>query len=465
MSQPLSFQPTRPKGLNRIGFTFVATLLAAGLASSPRALAQAVPFGAADDPAEQVRAAWWQDRNHLDVSGGLALIGPQWMGAASVEAQLAGRSYAARLRKTFHGGYYEYGEDYDELYDLARIVRFARYAPPNRQFYARLGPIQQLRLGTGHLVNFFSSTSSWADRTVGGELYLGTPIGNAAFFTSDVRPSAVAGGHVSGQPFGGARSPWLSTLKVGASGVADVGTLRDDEARDLVGYQVEAQAAPLQAGTIHLAPFASVAGYAEHGRGVMGGVDLRSENFIDLARFRLRLGLDASGDRFLPGYVGTFYPVSNPRARILNASRFQSPDSLHRFVDVPLRDVESSWGLTTELRLLFFEAFELSYSFRRHYGPQDLSTMHLRLFTRVSDRLTLDVRQSRGGLNGFFSPFSDLDDRTLLVFNAAYQVSGGLWARVRSRYSFEPRGTGGSGVKQYLVRRRFEPFVGIRYSF
>ena len=72
--------------------------------------------------------------------------------------------------------------------------------------------------------------------------------------------------------------------------MTDIATWEAD-APALTAWSLEAQADLLRAGSIAVAPFLSYASYLNHGDGLSAGVDVYSENFIDLIRFRVRLGL------------------------------------------------------------------------------------------------------------------------------------------------------------------------------
>ena len=454
-------------------------LLLSGLALplAPQ-LAQAQPatFGSADAPSEQLQTVWWKRENSLDVLGGLSLIGPQWLVASRVRLNIITRPITAHLGATLRAGYYGnyVGRDLNEPYDALRLIEFIRYAPPGSPLYARIGPIQRMRLGTGHLVNFFNSAVAWDDRTVGAEALLQSPYGDLAFFTDNLLLDGVTGARLTLHPLRQVTAnPMLGSLKLGGAAVTDLATWRASGIEPLTGYNVDAQFALLQAGSINLSPFASFASYLRYGSGVGLGVDAQSGNFIDLARFQLRLAYYYSSEQFIPGYFDSFYSVSNFRSRILNSeglSREQASNprvgsGAHQFEGILLEDITGGSDVLTELRLLIFERFEFWYAFRRHFGSQELSAYHLRLFFRSPGRFRLGVGQDRAGLGGFFSLFNSLGDQTALVFDAEYHVGNNFWAHVRSRYTYEHIREDENNVDQYLVQRRFEPLAGFRFIF
>lgn len=428
--------------------------------------AQPIDFGSADDPREQLQLVWWRYQNSLDARSGLSLIADHWRAGVGLNLNLVTRSLTARLNGTARGGIYgRYDPDTDELYDLVRLVDFARYNPPREsRFYLRAGTIDRMRLGTGHVVNFFNSHVAWDRRTVGVESMIGGRVLDLFAFTDNVLLDGVVAGRAALRPMGWAQNLRTRSLTVGLNYVTDLGTQATDTRR-MTAYNADLSINALPSGDIRLVPFASFAWYPAFGTGMAMGANVASDNFIDLARFRLRLALYYNGRKFIPGYVGSFYTVSNPEARILNAHRYLVGEREIEYEGVELEHALGGNDFETELRLLIFERFEFWYYFRRHYGTQSLSEFHLRLFFHEPRRLRIDAGLDRGGLKGFLSLFNDLGDQTALVFGTHYRFAGPFWAFVNARYSFEYVGMGDDGKDRYLVQRRFEPFVGIRFDF
>ena len=450
--------------------------LLAGAGAPGAATAQPVAFGSADDPREPGRRAPWQAERHVSLWAGPSLVGPQWRAQLTGVASYIGPSYAARLDGTLRGGVYgAYDENADETYDLVRLVDFVRYTANSEEgpaFYGRAGPIQQMTLGpAGHLAHFFRSNTAYDERTVGVEVFARAGRFSLGAFTSDVRLNGVTGGRLAVRPFaGGAASSrgLLASAEVGLTAVTDLGLLRDAAPVDAAAptaFALDAQYDAFQRGGVAFSPFASAATVPNYGWGVGGGAALASENFANLARFALRLGLYYSGDEFTPGLFGPLYMVNNPRARLAIGEAAEAPGE--RSISMPLSLVESSAGWRLRLRLLFFERFELTSSYYGHLGGQDLSRYHLRLFFQTRGGTRLYARLDRAGLGNVFSVFSAADDQTAVTFNADYRLPfnvgpAGVWAHLRTRYTFERLADSPSGVRRFLPQRRFEPSVGVR---
>lgn len=430
------------------------------------AAAQPVDFGSSDDPREQLQLVWWRYQNSLDFGTGLSLISDHWRGGLTATMNAVTPTLSARLNGTLRGGIYgRYEPDSDDLYDVVRLLEFARYTSPVRSnVYVRAGRIKRMRLGSGHLVNFFNSEVAWDRRTVGAEGIYDGRIVDVGGFSDNVLVNGVVGGRVAIRPLFWGDDARTQSFSVALNYVTDLET-RTDTSSGLTAYNVEMSFNALTSGEIRLMPYTSFAWYPEYGSGIAFGANIEADNFIDLARFRLRLALYYNGRRFIPGYVGSFYHVNNPGARILNAERYLEGAREVNYEGVDLMDASGGSDFETELRVLIFERFELWYNFRRHYGSHSLSEYHLRLYFHQPNRLRVNVGMDRGGLLGIFSLFNDLGDQTALVFGTDYRVAGPFWAFVNARYSFERVGIDDEGREQYLVQRRFEPFTGIRFDF
>jgi hypothetical protein len=424
--------------------------------------AQPAAFGSADDPSESPGRTRWRSSVDVELRGGFSLIGSGWRTAAGGTAEYFASDLAARLDATLRSGVDGfYRPDMDGFYDILRVIDFVRATPNPAGVYLRAGPTNRLRIGTGHVVNFFSSETAWDDRTLALEAFWPGRAFDLAAFSDDVRMNRVVGGRAAMRPLFWAREERARSLELGASYVTD---RREVVGRPLLtAYSFDIRFTAANVGDILLQPFAVFTAYENAGSGVGFGGELASDNFIDVARFRLRVALYLSGDEFIPGYVGSLYRVNNLDARILKSEDFEA-DTAAAVVGTVLTEADSGTAFETEIRLLFFDQFELWYSFRRHFGGVPLSESHLRLFFRTG-RISAQVSQDRGGLKSFFTLFNDLGDQTSLQFRTDYHVSRGFWIFVRAIYSYERGARTADGSERYIVQRRFEPYTGLRFGF
>lgn len=428
------------------------------------ATAQTTPitFGSADDPREQLQRVWWKREQTLHLFGGFSLIGPRWHGAGMVTAEFVTRSFTSRLNGTLRAGYFgEYSPDVDEPYDALRLLDFIRYEPPDRTpLHLRAGLIRRVRLGTGHMVNFFASDVAWDERTVGAEVHVEGDAAAFSAFTDNALLDGVTGGRMAFRPFFSASNVRWATATLGLNYVTDFAH-RPDGLDRLEGYNIDAQFVAFRSSSVDFVPFASYAWYRGYGRGIGFGAELISHDFIDLLSFQLRMALFYNGRQFYPGYVGTFYTVSNRAARTLDVEGSLA----EQLVGVPLEAALGGNDLLTEFRLLISDRFEFWYAFRRHYGTQRLGEYHLHTYLRVIDRVRLNVGIDRNGVGHFLTLFSDLDEQSALVFGIDARLLRYLWIHIDARYTFERLADAPNGEERYLVQRRFEPLTGIRMRF
>lgn len=431
---------------------------------SPRlAAAQSFTFGSLDDPREQFERLWWRQQNVLDVMGGLSLIGPQWRGASEVAFNVVTPRFSGRLLGTLRGGVYgDYRADTDELYDLLRLVQFARINPlPRSTFYARIGSVQRLRLGMGHLVNFFRSDAAWDERTVGLEFLQQGRFLDISGFSDDVRFDGLVGGQITLKPFARLQGSQIASLRIGVGYVRDLNTDIPNKRR-IEGYSGDVSLIAIHSGDLRFLPYVSYAAYTNYGSGVGLGAEIAHPNFIDLARFAFRIGVFYNSRDFVPGYVGSFYQVSNPRARIANSDDFLSDQPNENLEGIALQDALGAYDLVTEMRLVVLDRFEFWYYFQRNFSIQSLDVFHLRLFIETRTRIRMDVGIDRGGLNGFFSLFNALGDQTSLILNTDYRLADPFILFIKARYTYERTNDSEDGSRRYIVQRRFEPMLGLR---
>ncbi len=451
----------------------VATVVLAGLLvfgpGASRSAAQIHTFGSLDDPAEYNALAWWDTEAQITTYGGLSLMGPQWRTAARLTAQIKRSQASLRIDAGARTGIYgTFNEDFDEWRDAIRVIDHARWTPRGSATYIRLGPMDRSRLGVGHLVNFFSTQSAWDTRSAGVEASFGERVFQTQVLVEDITQSRLFAGRMAVRPFA-LLSSRLSSLWISGSALTDrsaTGRAGDP----LVAWSADMRMTAFEAGSFSFEPFASLAQIQTMGRGILVGADLVNNNFIDLARLQLRLALHFNGAAFQPGYFGSLYTVRSRRANLI-----ADPESAREGIVLPGDDNEFLAGVPiqfvfrdnsvwTELRIHFFQRFELWYQFLRHHGVQSLSEYHLRLFLRL-ERLELSVGQDRAGLDGFFSLFGDAGDENALNFDFTYNIRGALWVRTEARYTFVPSGIGPGGREQFVVQRRFEPLLGLRFDF
>ena len=429
--------------------------------------AQPVPvspfdFGSGDNPTEIITRTARGTAFRVDGFGGPSYIGVRWRTGFGIDADAAAGPLSVGLSGRLRiGDSGIYDPDVDETYDLLRLLRYARLDPTTTlPVYARIGPLANASLRTGHLVHSFQTSTAWDERTVGAEVAAHFPFVRLAAFADDVRLGGVVGGSATAFPFRQAAGPQLRSLQIGAAAVTDL-RLPSDLAP--TALSLDARFAALRVGDFALSPFATYARYLEYGSGFGAGAEFASEELIGLGRVGATLGLFFSGEQFIPGYFNAFYSVSNAEARIWNADAFYR-DVADETVGTPLADAQGGTSAYFRLRALVFRAFELATYVRRDYSDDPLSEAGLRLVVSPGGgtplRLVFDVQ--RQGRTSFWSLFGDFRDQNTLTFHLDYAITGPAWIFIRSRYGYRRVADGPDGSERYLVERRFEPFAGVR---
>lgn len=439
-------------------------MIAIGLAAFPApSSSQPLWFGSSDNPAEHVPLVNWQRQSTVDFMAGFSLIGAQWRSAGNVSARIQSELLTGFLSSTFRTGLYgTYRPDFDETYDLFRSVEYLKLNTRRRdRQYLRAGTSDRMRLGTGHLVNFYSNQVSWDERTPGLEGALFFRNVQFAAFTDNFLINGVTGGRLSASPLAWLTTETAKSLTLGVSTAFDLKSGSRPGNRRLYGYNVDLSFQAASIGDIFILPFVSVAWYDDLGSGLSFGANVSAENLIDLVRIDAKIAIHYNSNEFIPGYFGSFYRINDGVNRIVKTER---DDVSGDVVGTLLSEADGGNDLETELRVLFFDGFEFWYQFRRHYGSRRLSEYHLRLFFS-SGRIKLMLSQDRAGLRSFLTLFNDLGDLTSLTFRTDYRLSDRFWIFVRSRYSFEQLGELEDGTKTFLVQRRFEPLAGLRLAF
>ncbi len=448
---------------------YIIALLAllAGLppATNAQPAGRLIQFGSANRLEEHIQQRWWDRQQTLHTWGGLSLIGAQWRASGSATFEFVTKPITGRLHGSIRiGPLGTYGPDWDEAYDVLRTLSFARYNPPRTMpLHLRVGTIERMRLGVGHIVSYFSSSVAWDERTVGTEFIYAGRTFEVAGFVDNVLLDGVLGGRVAVRPLARSRRLPLRSAKIGFNYVTDR-TARLRGNTQLTAYNVDLQFDLFASGNIFFAPYVSYAWIKGFGEGLSLGADLYGNQFLDTFTFRLRLGALYNGKRFIPAYFNTFYTVNNLHARVVRSGTDLSDIRPEDLAGVPLDGGRGGNALLTELHLTILPNFSNESSHRYHLGDQPLHEFHTRFFLRTSEHFVVAFGLDRMAEGGYFAFFNPFDDMAALVFSTDFRIAGSLHLYLRARYTYEHIGDESAGPR-YLVQRRFEPYVGLHFPF
>ena len=473
MSVPEPVREVLPRRGRRASFACppdpvrVAALLLLTVAVGAAAASQPLAFGSSDDVLELGTSIRPEDRFRAAGYLGPAYLPDEWRAAGRLEVEALAARLSVGLGGTVHSGDSGlYGPEDDELYDVARLVRYVRLNSTTAdRSYLRLGPTERVTLASGALARGYRTTAAWDERSIGLEGALEAGRLRLAGFADDVlRFDGVVGAEFE-VDLGAAVGP-VRGLGVTVAGVHDLGRSGITGDSSLTGLEVTARGTLPGIGPLDLEPYATHARYLGQGSTVGGGVRIGSDNVGDVFRGSVGVGVFASTPDFVPGHVGPFYSISNASERIVDdGGFFESPRRLE-LAGTPLDSLAAGLDLVLDLRLLAFGRFELSQHVRRHVGDETASAFALRAAGRLPGQGRIEFALERQDFRGFFDLIQDLGQLNTLVLDVQVPVGSRGVVFVRSRYGYR-RLTDADGLgrdDRFLVERRFEPLVGVRLS-
>jgi len=387
----------------------------------------------------------WQPHQFIQPMTGLSLIGTQWRESASMNLRYANDPFSVLLSgKMRYGSMGRYSSDWDELYDVLRVITFFRIKTDH--LYARIGPIQDMRLGIGHIVNHYRSSASWDKRMIGAEMDWKFQRFTIQGFTSDLLLNDLIGGRVALQ--------FLSDATLGMNYSHHLPT-------EIAAWSVDLTHELFKTSSIAFAPYVSYAWYTRYGDGLAFGADVRSSWIFDFLNFRIRVGAFYSSRNFIPGYIGTLFHVSNSHSRILRRGAKVEKITPDDFVGLTLNEARGVNDLLTEFQLQIMNSFWIAYSWRRHFGGQPLSELYFRLSFRGRRNFQMDLGIDRLGVHTYTDVFRPFSEQSTLLFSTIIPIRKTIFFHTELRYTFEPVGA----IPHYLVQRRFEPTLGVQLQY
>lgn len=448
----------------------LVSVLLCALPGSSTSLAQ---YGRADERyllSELPPSSPWERTRTVGLGAGLSLIGAQWRGATTLFLDNQTGPFLFQIQGTYRAGIYgPYKPDTDAWTDATRLLVFAR-TPDRKESrrFLRLGPLSRKRMGTGMLVDFFSTQAIWDDRSIGASLQINRRRVGLETFTGDVFGRGVVGTRISLYDRR-TRDAGFRSLAVGLDLVTDLSMVSTAEADSLAPHAaaVDVSMAIYREGDLQVRPHIALSRFLNYGEAVQFGLDVLGDGLVDAVHVRLRGGLMYTTRGFVPGYFGPFYGANNHGARILRSTG--SSDATQRFATTSLRETPPNTYLLLEFFLNIDPFFEVWWSFKRAYHDLDRSIAHLRLFADFG-QIRLSIAQDRGRLGGIFSTLEPLNDLTQLHFSAEYALSDRLVLMLVSHYGYEIGSddllsNDETTFTPYIVQRRFEPSLTYRLPF
>ncbi len=377
------------------------------------------------------------------------------------------------------------GEDWDEIGDYFKMIRYVQYGEKRDFIYARLGELSG-KLGHGTIVRGYSNTIDINSHRVGFAFDLNTDLGGFESMFSDL--VSIFGGGIDSQliatrayvkPVGFfAPDSALNIFSMGLSVATDLnapfsvdadnngevdvdaeGEIAVDETKGVTIIGVDVEAEVLNNDIIEMVPYIDLNFISGAGYGLHVGLD---------TKFKLPIGIDFQipvlleyrhfASNYIPMYFDTFYEIE----RFSLAGQSAMPKGRYLLGDdSPLNDGEGINGVYGELGFDFLGLVTVAGKYE-HYSKTDAEvqeeeaaqaaaeldgteftpigkgTFTLLLLVPALDVLQFEAYYRRTNITGADDIFK-FDDRSMAVAQAKYQLYPFVYlvAQASRRWVFE----------------------------
>ncbi|OQX95793.1 hypothetical protein B6I21_03545 [candidate division KSB1 bacterium 4572_119] len=344
------------------------------------------------------------------------------------------------------------GEDWDEDYDWARLIRYVRYGRKGDTFYTKVGALDAARIGHGFIMNYYTNEASYDDRKIG--LALDLDFGTFGFesMTNNLGRLEVIGGRAFVRPLRPyINIPIIKNLTFGTTFVSDVdpdGSRGTDDAFNAFGLDVEL---PL----INLPMFRTYtyfdwAKLDTFGTGTAVGIAADLKIIAGVAEVTARLERRFLGKEFIPSFFDAFYEVQ----------RYQ-PDIDMRKGESLAYIQEETKGTYGELVGHILNTIQLVGNFQRLDDTPNSGVLHFAAETKQNvPMFALQATYDKMGIEQMDDVFT-LDDRSIARLGIGYKVKPYLVLFMDYIYTFQFD----EDLGRYKAQERFSPRVAFVYNF
>lgn len=375
-------------------------------------------------------------------------------------------------------------EDWDEVSDWTRVVRYISWGNPNDWLYVRLGVLQGTTLGHGTIVDRYYNTIDADHYQTGIQFHLDMEYAGGTFFLDNLIDPELFGTRGYVRPLKFTSLPeWAHKLVVGTTLVVDAAApldsvpdgnnfnrvvtedgdlLVDTSSAFLWGFDIGWEFAPTD--WVALTPYMdiNVLG-ATGGAGFHLGL-LSTFNIADVVTLGTRIEYRAMDGDYAPSYVNSWYEVE--RIDFLGGKT-----KLRHFVDLDeAGEDETVHGWHASLDVTIMNAITISGILEDYQGPNNANLM-LRLVLPYIAGVKLSAYYAKRNFDDASEAF-DLD-RGMLVAEAKYKFWGPMF--VFARYSREWRlnkdpaerakPEAESQYGEYETINDFDLGVGVEFTF
>lgn len=357
-------------------------------------------------------------------------------------------------------------EDWNEVSDYFRIIRYIEYGLPHEAVYLRLGQLGPAVLGHGTIVNGYFNVITPDHYQLGSQLAVNTAYGGLEVLLNNVVSPHLLAARAYVRPWAFAdRASWWNRLAIGASIVSDFSAptrinenlvglrtrpeVLEQQTTTLGGLDLELQL--IQGKKFSLTPYSDFNHHFSLGSGWHNGL---LTEFLPTPDIRLSARLEHRllSARYLPDYIGPLYEIDRYQfagwTNSLPAPRLRIAASPHR---------ESVQGLFASTTLHLFDSLALGLAYDDYQGPNN-SSLRLRLSVTPNPALQFGVFYYKTN----FDQLADiLDfDGALVITEARALVYGPFYAKAQYNRLWQLQNNG-----QYATVNDWNIGVGAGFAF
>jgi hypothetical protein len=278
-------------------------------------------------------------------------------------------------------------EDWDEVADYVRVVRYFRYGRPSDPFYARLGELHGATFGHGTILNSYYNAINLDTYKLGIQLNVNTLYGGAQTLMDNLVQPGLFGARLYVRPVSfWAPDSYANNLAVGLTLIGDAyAPVGQPQATRTSGHEpsmsnsamgilgVDVEFAILRTKIIDVIPYSDVNHILGAGAGWHLGV-LTKLRPLDRLGLNFRLEYRYLGSQYLPGYFDSHYdiqrytfPIGCPVAKY-DYVRGRIPDP--RPASCPIVGLQGS-GFYGEGVFSFFDLVTVLMAYEDAEGPNN----------------------------------------------------------------------------------------------
>lgn len=347
------------------------------------------------------------------------------------------------------------GEDWNESYDWARLIRYARYGRKRDQFYTRVGTLDAARLGHGFIMNYYTNEASFDKRKIGLELDIDFGTFGFETVTNNMGRLEIIGGRAYARPLRPYLDiPIIKNLTFGASYVTDVDPDAARNTNDAVSaYGLDIELPLITIPLLNTFAYVDWAKINNYGAGTALGIEANLKIVAGIAEVSAKLERRLLGKEFLPAYFDAFYEIQ--RYEPLEDGTLLRKDQRLSFIQ------DETKGVFGELAGHVLNTIRLVGNFQRLDQTKNSGILHLAADS--GDRipvLALQAAYDKMGIETLNDAFT-LDDRSIARVGIGYKVKPYLMLFMDYIHSYQFD----EAKNAYKAQKRFSPRIAFVYNF